>query len=844
CHGAFKQQSELRLDTGAAIRKGGLSGAAVVPGKADESLLIQVVTGEAGFRMPPEDQGAALSEADVALLRAWVTEGAKSPADEEPQPDPRTWWSYRPIERPQVPAVQNTAWGRNAIDGFISAEHERRGLVPRPEAERSVWLRRMFLDLVGLPPTRDELHAFLNDASPHAYERVVDELLARPEYGQRWGRHWMDVWRYSDWYGSRGGNEIRYSQRHIWRWRDWIVDSLNGDKGYDRMVVEMLAGDEVAPTDPDVLRATGYLGRNWYKFDRDVWLFETIEHTAQAFLGLTLRCARCHDHKYDPVPQEEYYAFRAFFEPHDVRTDLLDPAVGTQKDPKFGEIPLDGLARVYDSRLDAPTYVYRRGDSRQPLKERVVSPAVPSALGGPELAVEAIALPPKAYYPELRDALIAGRLALARERISEAERAIALARTKAAESQRTLDDFAARVARGEASAAGPAPFLKDDFAEKSERWQIISGDWQWRGGHLAQTKVDNFATVVTNENHPPDFRVTLRYRTLRPGNYRSVGFSFDYVDQGHSQDVYTSTGDAAQSVQAFHREGGRQVYPPEAIVKTSLKVGEETTLEAEARGGKLSIRLNGEHKLDYQLPLARRDGRFALWVHSGVAEFLDVELSELAPTLESLRLAHQQALRAVALAEKDREIRQAELAALDARVAAEQAKYHSPPRQQGTSFEQLALAAGRAEKSVAVAIAERAVLEAETPGADASGSNAATKLAEAKQALEKAVAARDTADGTYQPLGEVYPATSTGRRLALARWIASPENPRTARVAVNHIWMRHFGEPLVESVANLGLNGKQPSHPELLDWLAAELIANDWRMKPLHRMIVLSSTYR
>ena len=158
------------------------------------------------------------------------------------------------------------------------------------------------------------VRAFVADPSDRAYEALVDRLLASPQYGERWGRHWMDVWRYSDWDGF--GAEVRESQPHIWRWRDWIVESLNRDMPYDRMIVAMLAADETDPCDTSSLRATGFLVRNWYKFNRNVWLEDTVEHTAKAFLGITLNCAKCHDHKYDPIPQTDYYAFRAFFEPY------------------------------------------------------------------------------------------------------------------------------------------------------------------------------------------------------------------------------------------------------------------------------------------------------------------------------------------------------------------------------------------------------------------------------------------------------------------------------------------------------------------------------------------------
>src|SRR5215211_2161831 len=182
----------------------------------------------------------------------------------------------------------------------------------------------------------------------------------------------MDVWRYSDPFGN--GEEYRYSQRHVWRWRDWIVESLNADKGYDRMIVEMLAGDEIAPGDRDTLRATGYLARNWYKFNRTAWIQDTVEYTAAGFLGITLRCARCHDHKYDPVSQADYYRFRAVFEPHDVR---IDPVAGQP------DVNKDGVARAFDKTPEAPTYLFVRGDERNPDKSRTMPPAIPAGEGRP-----------------------------------------------------------------------------------------------------------------------------------------------------------------------------------------------------------------------------------------------------------------------------------------------------------------------------------------------------------------------------------------------------------------------------------------------------------------------------
>ena len=236
-------------------------------------------------------------------------------------------------------------------------------------ADPRVWLRRVSIDLIGLPPTREEIEAFVIDESTDAQGKVVARLLDSPQYGERWGRHWMDIWRYSDWWGL--GADVRNSQKHIWHWRDWIVESLNADKGYDQMLREMLAADELYPDDPDRLRASGFLARQYFKFNRTSWLDETVEHTSKAMLGLTFNCAKCHDHKYDPIAQVDYYRLRAVFEPYQVRTDAVPGELDFEK---------DGLPRAFDCNLDAPTYVHIRGDDRNPDKAHPLTPGFPAFL--------------------------------------------------------------------------------------------------------------------------------------------------------------------------------------------------------------------------------------------------------------------------------------------------------------------------------------------------------------------------------------------------------------------------------------------------------------------------------
>ena len=408
CHGALKQKARLRLDTAALVRRGGDGGPAIEAGQAGESLLIDRVTeADAKLRMPPE--GPPLSAEQVATLRGWIDQGARAPADETPEEDPRQHWSFRKLVRPPVPIAKDGCRPHNPVDAFLAVERERRGLKPLPQARPEVLLRRVYLDLIGLPPSREQLHDFLADPSDAAYERVVDRLLASPQHGERWARHWMDVWRYSDWYGRRAVPDVLNSYAMIWRWRDWIVRSLNRDDGYDVMVRRMLAADELEPGDEANLVATGFIVRNFYRWNYNSWMKDNVEHTAKAFLGLTIQCAHCHDHKYDPITQDDYFALRACFEPIEIRHDRVpgepDPGPFPKYDygKAYGPIT-SGMVRVFDEKLDAKTFVYTRGESRNIVPGRPpVPPGAPAFLKSVSYRVEPVTLPPDASYPGMKE---------------------------------------------------------------------------------------------------------------------------------------------------------------------------------------------------------------------------------------------------------------------------------------------------------------------------------------------------------------------------------------------------------------------------------------------------------
>ncbi len=258
CHGSLKQEGDLRLDTAAAAQAGGGSGPALVAHDVTKSLLLErVKSNNPDLRMPPAESGPPLRADEIETLSTWIDGGGTGAAGESPDVDPAQHWAFRPAARATIPTNGQDSWSEGYVDAFIRAEQKRVEIEPQPDVSDSIWLRRISLDLVGLPPSLAETLAFESDERADADERVADRLLASPAYGERWGRHWMDIWRYSDWWGL--GPDVRNSQKHIWHWRDWIVDSLNSNVGYDDMVRQMLAADELYPNDPEKLRATAFL---------------------------------------------------------------------------------------------------------------------------------------------------------------------------------------------------------------------------------------------------------------------------------------------------------------------------------------------------------------------------------------------------------------------------------------------------------------------------------------------------------------------------------------------------------------------------------------------------------
>ena len=332
CHGRLKQKGDLRLDVGALVRHGGKHGVVVKPGQSSQSRLLErLQSTDPEERMPPD--GKPLEPEQIALLAAWIDAGAAVPTDEVIPVGPAEHWSFQPIRRPTVPPLPTSAWPRTPVDHFILNQLVTHGLAPTEDASPVALLRRIHLDLIGLPPTLTEQAAFARNPSPAALETVINDLLERPEYGERWARHWLDWVRYAD----SNGYERDAAKPLVWQYRDYVIRSLNSDKPYDRFLLEQIAGDELPDATAETLIATGFyrLG-HWDDepsdpaTDRYDQLDDLVRTTSEVFLGLTLGCARCHDHKFEPLSTRDYYSLLAVFEPlrrpQNGRTELTLPA--------------------------------------------------------------------------------------------------------------------------------------------------------------------------------------------------------------------------------------------------------------------------------------------------------------------------------------------------------------------------------------------------------------------------------------------------------------------------------------------------------------------------------------
>ena len=701
CHSGEEAKSGLRLDIRAeAFRGGDGHGAAIVPGKAAESVLVRFARGdEPEMQMPPADANVPrLSPDEVALLAAWIDAGALWPEgiDRASLVDRRDHWAFRGVVRPAPPAVRDERWPRNDLDRFILARLEAEGLSPAPEADRGQWLRRVTLDLTGLPPAPEEIDAFLADEAPNAHERVVDRLLASPRHGERMAQHWLDVVRYADTHGY----EVNTERANAWPYRDWVVAAFNADMPYDTFVRRQLAGDadrDDAATGFLVTAAVllpGQIGADdaSKRLARQDALNDILINTGESFLGLSIGCARCHDHKFDPLSLRDYHALQAVFTGVTYEDRELRSA---EADARRAEIASHRLALAA---LDAAR------TARAPL----VGNGSPRAAVSPRLNIDRI-VPRRAT--RVRFTILATNSlepCIDELEVFDTEgRNVALASAGA-----TVISSGDNVAPGRHE----LPFVHDGLEGNERSWMsnMTGGGWV-EITFATQALVDRIVWARDRKGVYAD-RTAIQYR----------------IELADGADA-----------------------PLEQVADASDREPFDAAAPAPAAGSASADGLTEEDRL----ALATID------------------------------------------AEKGR---------LTARIA--------------EIDRGLTVFAGRFSAPEPARVLHRG--DPEQPG-DEVGPRSPLAF-----------------DDRLPPLALPTDAPEQARRMALADWIVHPANPLAARVIANRVWQWHFGTGLVETSSDFGRSGASPSHPELLDWLAAELVAHGWSLKSLHRSIVLSATYR
>ncbi|TAH37263.1 MAG: DUF1553 domain-containing protein [Planctomycetota bacterium] len=814
CHSAQAKRPKggMLLDTREGLRKGGDSGLAIVPGNPEASRLIEAVRyGNEELQMPPDGK---LPETVIADLVEWVRMGAPDPRVDERRDggaavmhdyqkptaeEARRFWSFVAPQRPEPPAVADPSWCSNDIDAFVLARLEAAGLRPAPPADKRSLLRRVSFDLTGLPPAPADVEAFLADAAPDAYARVVDRLLASPHYGERWARHWLDLARYAD---SNGVDE-NLAMSNAWRYRDYVIRAFNEDKPYDRFLTEQLAGD-LLPDPGDERRlydqwtATGFLvlgpkmlaEQDKEKLSMDI-VDEQIDVTSKAALGLTISCARCHDHKFDPVSQRDYYALAGIFRSSSAMSNL-DFVSAWRERPLATQAQLAAIAAANQALEDA------RGSA-----DALASEARRTLHAGWQRDLARYLLAGDARRDQVifleAESCARGNLIVDRETWGTADTVI----IRTGSDGRQFAEYDVEV-----PAAGAYVVHVRCAAAESRPMRALVNGVLAAGAALGE---------VTGSYYPDGQRwLTLAVAELRAGS----------------------------NVLRLERDGpvphlDQLSCVPLAHLQASGDLQAEVPLEPELVARWAAFLEQGE-----------RTGEpvFAPWnAFRRGEEPQDPALIGGLPPQSAAELAGRY---------------QALFAAVELAAAARREKFESEPLEalwqilHGTSGP-FALAQERQESlfppatQAALAQARQRVTErererpAEPPAVlcVAEGEIVNLPVHVRGSHMNKAAEAVPRGFPALLDLGMAAPADQSGR-LQLAQWLTDPRNPLTARVMVNRIWLGHFGSGLVRTPSNLGLRGEAPTHPELLDWLATEFVRRGWSVKELHRLIVLSSAYR
>jgi mono/diheme cytochrome c family protein len=699
CHSekAEKLKGGLRLDSSEAILKGGDTAPAIIPGDVEGSLLIKAVRyTDSDLKMPPKNK--KLSAEQIASLEAWVKMGAPLPraAVAFHQLDQiakvrAKHWAFQPVKKPAMPTVKNSRWIQTPVDNFILATLEKRNLSPAPMADRRTLIRRVTYDLIGLPPTYQEVEEFICDQRPDSYARLVDRMLDSPHYGERWARYWLDVARYADTKGYlAGGEERRYGFSYTYR--DYVVRAFNQDKPYDQFLIEQIAADKLQlGEDKRSLAALGFLtlGRRFLNNQNDI-IDDRIDVVTRGTLGLTVACARCHDHKFDPIPTKDYYSLHGVF--------------ASSEEP--GELPL--LGPLKDS-----------ADYQDYLKQKTKIEAESEEYKTKEIAQ---------YISELRqqvgDYLLAAHEAARLEDQSKFDTFAGERKVNSAVLRRWMTDLDARSKK-------PDPIFQPWF-------------------ELTKLSDADFATNAKS--------ITAKWATEQPAINAEI--------------AKTLSGETLNSLKAVSEAYTKLFKDVDAEWKNALEAAKKQTNapppslgSADREALRQFLYAEGT---PLNLPRAEAETILARKLGEGTAPFRN--------RIEALNWTHPGApARAMAMVDRSNPV-------------------------------------------------NSHVLKRGNP------SNPGDEVP--RHFLE-------ILSATNPP-----PFTNGSGRLELARAIASPNNPLTARVYVNRVWLHHFGEGLVSTPGDFGVRTEEPVYRALVDYLAATFVENGWSTKALHRMILLSATYQ
>ncbi|MDB5351728.1 MAG: Protein of unknown function (DUF1553)/Protein of unknown function (DUF1549)/Planctomycete [Planctomycetota bacterium] len=764
CHGPEKQKSGLRLDRKADAMKGGDTGVAIVPNKSGESdLIARVASEKADFRMPPK--GERLSAAQVDTLKKWIDGGAVWAEDgTRAAKNPRDHWAFNAPVRPVEPKTNDAAWARNPIDRFVLAKLEKEGLKPSPEADMATLLRRASLDLIGLPPSPEEIDKFLNDKSPDAYEKAVDRLLQSPHYGERWAQHWLDAARYAD---SDGYEKDK--PRYIWFYRDWVINSFNKDLPYNQFLIDQLAGDLLPNATQDQIVATGFLRNSLINEEGGIdpeqfrmeAMFDRMDAIGKSMLGLTIQCAQCHNHKFDPISQEEYYKFFAFL-----------------------------------NNDDEPSAIVYSGDEQM-------------------------------------------KIATMHRRIKEVE----------ADLKHKTPDWPEKMARWEQTVQGSPEWktVTGSFIEDSTGGQKykLQPDGSYVACGYAPTKHTGILPVKTELTKIAAFRIELLNDANLPGY--GPGRSFKGTCALTEFAVEAAPADEPGKKQAVKFvKASADFEQPEAALEPNFddKSGKKRIT------GSAAFAIDGKDETAWGIdagPGRRNVEREAIFVPEKPLEFpkgaaLTFQIKQnhggwnsddlMTNNLGRFRLSV--ASTAPEISSLPKRVRDILPIAADKRTPAQVAAVFS---YWGTT------------------VPEWKAANDEIEGAWRDHPQGTTTLVLKARATPRVTSILKRGDflKPVRPVTVGTPAflhplnaeaAEEPSRLALAKWIAAPESPTTARVFVNRMWQTYFGTGLVATPEDFGMRCDDPSHPELLDWLATEFMARGWSIKAIHRAIVTSATYR